>query len=215
MLNGFMAEPSNNIFNDQPVLVEDQSLGRTVRGILIGLLVIVSVVVAVLWYRHQRQHAEETAAAALAKAVGAEQCQQVADQYPATAAGAAALLFTAAGQQEQQDYLAAAELYACYAQQRANSPLAAPAQFARAQCLAAAGRQSEAQAAYLAIVSAKPANPYAGGAAVALARGYLAEHNVSAARQTLTDFLARDLGSSYQAEAGQLLRALSTDSGKK
>jgi TolA-binding protein len=207
-----MAEQRNNTFNDQPVLIEDNGLAIITRNIIIGLLLAIVASGAVIYYWSQKQHTGETAAAALSNASGAEQFQKVLDQYPGTAAAATALLFIASSQQEKQDYATAADSYARYLQKNAKSPLAPVAQFAQAECLAAAGKKDEAQAAYLAIINAKPANPHAGGAAVALARIYLADNNTNAARQTLTDFLSRDINSSFQAEAGKLLRELPQNS---
>jgi TolA-binding protein len=210
-----MAEQSNNVFNDQPVLIEDNGLATFARNIIIGLVAVIIAAIVVIYYWNRKQHTEEAAAAALANANGAEQLQTVLDQYPDTAAAATALLFIASSRQEKQDYAAAADWYARYLQKNAKSPLAPVAQFAQAECLAAAGKKGEARAAYLAITNAKPANPYSGGAAVALARIYLADNNANAARQTLTDFLSRDVNSSFQVEAGKLLRELPQDSSVK
>ncbi|MDR1192157.1 MAG: hypothetical protein LBK60_10950 [Verrucomicrobiales bacterium] len=205
-----MAEQDNNSFNDQPVLVEDNSLAKIAWQLIIGAAVAVAVVGAAVYYWYQKQQTAEIAAAALAAAHDAAQWQQVVDQYPGTAAAGSALLLLAADRQEKQDYAGAAELYAGYLQKYADSSLVSAVQFARAQSLAADGQTDAAQTAYLAIVDAKPANPYAGGAAVALARVYLAGHNVSAARQTLTDFISREVNvnSSFLNEANQLLREL-------
>ncbi|MDR2463483.1 MAG: hypothetical protein LBD30_06855 [Verrucomicrobiales bacterium] len=203
-----MAELDNHSFNDQPVLVGDNSLAKIARQLIASAIIIVSVTGAAVWYWHQKQQTGEAAAGALANAGDAAQLQQVADQYPDSAAGASALLRLAADCQEKQDYAGAAELYDRYLQKNAKSPLAPAAQFAQAGCLQAAGQKAAAQAAYLAIISAKPSNPYAGGASVALARIYWAEHNPGAARQTLTDFISRDINSGYLNEANRLLREL-------
>ena len=209
-----MAEQFPDSFDDQPVLVQDQNLAKTTRNLIIGVLILIAAIGGIAFYWNQQQAVEENASAQLAKATSPEQLQQVADQYPGTTAGNSALLRIATHHQQKGEYLPAAELYARYAKQNPKSNLAPTVQFAQAQCLEAAGKKAEAQAAYLAIFNNKPVSPFDGGAAIALARLYKADNNISAARATLTEFLSRDLNSSYQNEANSLLRELSLTSGK-
>jgi outer membrane protein assembly factor BamD (BamD/ComL family) len=211
-----MAEQNRNTFNDQPVLIDSPGLAGTTRNLIIGAAILVIAAAAAIFLWQQRQQAEDRAADAFEQAADAGQWQQVIDRYPRTRAADAAMLALAADRLTKDDFQAAADWYARYLRANGKSPLAPAAQFAQAQALAAAGQTAEAQGVYQTIVSAKPTSPYAGGAAVALAKIYLANRNVSAARQTLTDFLTNNLvNSSYQAEASRLLRELPPDGAQK
>ena len=199
-----------NIFHGEEDLFE--KFGRP--ALMAGAVLILALTVLVYWWQ-QKSSRESAALEKFFAAKTAEEYQAVLSKYPGTPACALSLVELAKADAEKQNYSAAISNYNRFLKEFPQHPAAPAVEYARALCHDSSGSKPEAKAAYETIFNARPLHPFAGAAAVALARIYQAENNNAAARQVLADLLARDTTSSRLDEARGLLRELSVTTDKK
>ncbi len=207
-----MANPNNSPF-DEPRLIDssDDVFKRYGYPALAGAILLLLVLSGGAYKWQQTMACEAAAQDKFSTAKSEDDYRSLIRQYPHTAAAALSLVEMAKTERENKNYGAAADLYGRFLKEHKGHPISPAVEYARAACLEGAGSKSDAKAAYEALFNAKPEHPYAGAAAVALARIYQADKNIVAARQVLTDLLARNTASSSLGEARELLRELPAD----
>jgi len=199
---------------DEPQILEDSSdfFQQYGKPALLATAAFIAILIGSAFWMHSRIAREEEASEKLTGATTEQQWQAIAAQYPGTGAAALALIQAAHAEQAAANFNGAATLYENIARQYPSHPALPAVQYARAQCLEASGNRADAKNAYEAIFHAKPAHAFAGGAAIALAKIYYNEKNLTAARQVLGDYLSNtsaQSGGSRVQEARGLLRDLS------
>ena len=175
---------------------------------LIAALLILAALIAVVYWWHQKTTREAAAMGKFNAAKAVEEYQAVLSLYPGTPAEALSLIQLAKAADEKQDFAVAVKSWDRFLKTFPRHPAIPAVQYARAVSLQGAGSMADAKAAYEVIFNSRPPHAFAGASAVALARIYQAEKNTTAARQVLTDLLARDNSSSRLGEARELLREL-------
>jgi outer membrane protein assembly factor BamD (BamD/ComL family) len=174
--------------SDQPRFVtDDADLFWEKNKTLIlatAAIVLIALIGTGIWW--QQRFALQNAATELA-ATGntAEVWQKVVDQYPTTPAASLCYIHLASAAQQKADYAKALGYYETFLKNFPKHPATPAVQFTRAQLLEATNQPDQAKAAYLTILQARPAQPFAGPAGINLARIYEAAGDLTKARETL------------------------------
>jgi len=204
-----MAQPSE-FPTDEPRVIDEPSswFEENRKGIFAAIVLILVLSCAGVWWWQAREARESQASALLIEATGPADWQKIADTYAGTPSAPLALMRLAQASRDKSEWDASLSLTDRFIREYPRHPFFPAMQLARAQTLEAAGRTDEALRAYEAIQSAKPSHPLIGAAVLGLARIHEAKGNLTAARNVLSDFLARDRASVYTAEASQKLKSL-------
>lgn len=204
-----MAQPSEFPTDEPRVIDEPLSWFEENRnGILAAVVLVFALSCAGVWWWQSREARENQASSLLIEASDAAAWQKIADEFSGTPSAPLALMRLAEASREKSEWDQALAQTDRFIREYPRHPFFPAMQLARAQTLEVAGRADEALKTYEAIQSAKPAHPFIGAAVLGLARIHEAKGNVTAARNVLSDFLARDRASVYTAEANQKLKSL-------
>ena len=174
--------------SDQPRFVADDAdlFWEKNKSLILATvaIVLIALIGTGIWW--QQRFAQQSAATELA-ATGntAEVWQKVVDTYPTTPAASLCYIHLASQAQQKADYTKALGYYETFLKNFPKHPAAPAVRFTRAQLLEATSQPDQAKAAYLAILQARPAQPFAGPAGINLARIYETAGDLTKARETL------------------------------
>ncbi|MDZ4789456.1 MAG: tetratricopeptide repeat protein [Blastochloris sp.] len=198
------------VSQDDPRIINDTEafITKNLYPVIVGVIIILAAACAFTWWIATQKASEGKANALYATAKTTEEKQKLLQTYPQSGAAALTLIDLAQAELTTKNYAAAITHYQLFLKTFPQHPVAGLVELSLAITLENSGNKTEAQAAYAKIVSAKPEHAFVGAASIGLARLYLQENKLLAARQTLSDFIASHEDDSVTNEAREMLNTL-------
>jgi len=173
--------------------------------ILVGAVLALLVVGGYQVYRFQKRAAANRASALLLNASSPQQLEEIANEYPDTPSGPAALLSLAANYYSNGQYEQAQQAYRDFEAGYPNHPLRYMADYGAALCLEATGYLDRALDAYGRFIRERPDHYLTPLATLGRGRVLKQLGQLEEARVVLEDFIAENPGSPWVQDAESLL----------
>jgi outer membrane protein assembly factor BamD (BamD/ComL family) len=204
-----MAQPQS-LSQDDPRIIDSSEafLTKNLYPLVFALIILLALACAGTWWWTQQLAQQEQALQLYTKAQTPEDWEAIIKAYPQSPAAALALIDLAQKERATGTISSAIVHYQSFLKKFSRHPAAPSVELALAVSLENAGKTAEAQTAYNKIISAKPPHAFVGAASIGLARIYLQENKLLAARQTLSDFISSNEEKGATNEAREMLNSL-------
>ncbi len=200
---------------DEPRIIEDSHddlVEQLKWPVLGGIVVLLGGLAAYGFWWNQKNQSEVEASRLLMADGGRETLEQIVAGHSNTPAGAVAIIRLAREMANEGEWAPALEQYDLFLRLHRRHSLAPACQLARANVIEAMGDSAAALDAYHAILTGPDAHPFSAPARLGIARIHISEGNHTAARQSLTEFLALEENRAFQGDAERMLRSLPPES---
>jgi predicted negative regulator of RcsB-dependent stress response len=183
-------------------------LSKNLYPLILCLIVALALACAGVWWFAQKQKQNDAAQELFLKAQTTEDFSKIVQSYPQSPAAALAHLSLAQKAVAEKNFEAAVGHYESFLKNFKDHPATGPSEWARAVCLENSGKKDLARDAYQKMISSKSGNGFVGLASMGLARLYLQDNNLLAARQTLSDFISSNEEVGIGNQAREMLNSL-------
>ncbi len=204
-----MAQQEPLSFEDPRILDSGEAfLTKNLYPLVFALIALLIVACGLTWWLVGKQSKEEEAFKLYASSATAGEWKKIIQTYPVSSAAALATIDLAQQETSSGNYEAAVSLYQDFLQKFSKHPAASAVELALAVSLESAGKTAEAKAAYNGLLASGSSHAFSGQASIGLARIYLEENNLLAARQTLSDYVSAHEESGGGNQAREMLNSL-------
>jgi outer membrane protein assembly factor BamD (BamD/ComL family) len=201
---------SHPTLSDDPRIINSTEafLTKNLYPLAAVVILLLALACGASWWFMEKQVKAEQALQLYTEAKGPEDLKKIIQSHPGSPASALALVDLAQIEATSRNYTQAITYYQDFLKHFSQHPAASSVELALAISLENAGQTAEARNAYNKIVSLRPSHPFVGQASIGLARLYLQENNLLAARQTLSDFISSNEENSGGNQAREMLNSL-------
>lgn len=204
-----MAQQHPHSHEDPRILDSNEAfLTKQLYPYALALIVLLILASALSWWWSGQKSREEQAYKLYSDSATPEEWQKIIQTYPSSPAAALAMIDLAQKETDSGNHSAAVSLYQDFLTKFSKHPAAVSVELALAVSMENAGKTEEAKSHYEKILAARPTHTYAGPASIGLARIYLGENNLLAARQVLSDYISSNEESGGGNQAREMLNSL-------